>query len=333
MTLSRLVKSCLKFPLELGAANFGQHRFDSSDPRLWIMMYHRILPKSDPRYSIEEPGMIVEPETLRMHLQVLKSEFTIISLSEWIFRKKNCKPLPKKACAITFDDGWLDNYEYAWPILQQEQVPATLFAVPGMIETSLDFWPNRIAILLQQPIEKLKSIEWLSELIDKQTNSRETSAQVIDSLKAYSDDHLIELISQAEIELMISPTTTSSLMNWDQICELSDSGLVEIGSHTCQHIRLRQDIKSDIRFREISISKQQLQTRLNKPVELFCYPNGEYCEAAVREVSENYLAAVTTQGGINSLGSSNDFLLSRIGVHQDVSNNRRRLLARVANWP
>ena len=118
MSITRLLKNTAKVPIELLADQVGHHRRRSTVSRLWIMTYHRILPKNDARYPIEERGMIVEPDTFLMHLQILKQEFTIIPLNEWIERKNQNLPLPEKACAITFDDGWLDNYEFAVPILE-----------------------------------------------------------------------------------------------------------------------------------------------------------------------------------------------------------------------
>lgn len=333
MSVSQLVKNTVRLPIESLAAQFGQHRRRSSESRLWIMMYHRILPRRDPRYALEEPGMIVEPDTFRLHLQVLKKEFTLLPLNEWVERKNSNLPLPEKACAITFDDGWLDNYEYAFPILEQASVPATLFAVSDMIGTCELFWPNRIVRLLQQPSDKRDSIAWLRKLSTNQSIDSEVSAQAIYSLKNKPDHHLLQLIKEAEQTLGIKPETTPSLMNWPQLRQLSDNELFDIGSHTSHHFRLREDLDPDILQQEIAESKKRLEAELGKPVNLFCYPNGDYCDRAIMEIAKHYKAAVTTQSGINNSSSTSLFTLQRFGVHQDVSFNRRKLLAKLANWP
>lgn len=232
MSVSRLVKNTIRLPIESLAVKYGQHRRRSQEPRLWIMMYHRILPRHDPRYALEEPGMIVEPDTFKLHLQVLKEEFTLISLSEWVERKNCNRSLPEKACAITFDDGWLDNYEHAFPLLEQASVPATLFAVSDMIGTCEMFWPNRIVRLLQQPSDKRDSISWLQEFSSNRSVNAESSAQAIYSLKSYPDHHLLQLIESAEQALGLQPESTPSLMNWQQLRQLSENDLFDIGSHT-----------------------------------------------------------------------------------------------------
>ena len=333
MSVTQLVKNTIRFPVESIAAKYGQHRRRSLEPRLWIMMYHRILPRHDPRYAQEEPGMIVEPDTFKLHLQVLKEEFTLLSLNEWVERKNSNRTLPEKACVITFDDGWLDNYEYAFPLLEQASVPATLFAVSDMIGTCEAFWPNSIVRLLQQPADKRYSISWLQKLSSAQAINSEVSAQAIYSLKDYPDHHLLQLIESAEQALGLEPESTPSLMDWQQLRQLSDNELFDIGSHTSHHFRLNADLDPGIMQQEITESKKRLEKELDKPVNLFCYPNGDYCERAVKEVTRNYKAAVTTQPGINTSLSADLFKLQRLGVHQDVSFNRRKLLARLANWP
>ncbi len=332
MSIKSLLKPIIQVPLETVAARWGHHKRNPKEPHLWIMMYHRILPQNAPEYSTEEPGMIVEPDTFRMHLNTLKSNFTMISLGEWINRKLTNQPLPLKACAVTFDDGWLDNYDYAFPILKQLQIPATLFAVSDMLGTNQVFWPNRIQTILQQPREKLLEISWLTELLGNSNMDREISSEVIYSLKHHSDQQLLKLIEETETNLEIPPPKIPVLINLDQIRELSDSGLVEIGSHTRQHIRLVDGLSSEVLSNEVANSKKQLEAILDKKIELFCYPNGDYCYAAIDEVSKQYKAAVTTTRGINNI-NSNVFTLSRIGVHQDVSNNKRQFLAKLANWP
>ncbi len=131
-----MLKKILKKNMQFLASMFGRHKWPLLKDQLLIIGYHRILPRSHPEYKKMQPGMRVEPEILEMHIQTLKKYFEIIDLNEWIERVKMGKPVPKKACALTFDDGWADNYEYAFPILKKENVPATIFLVSSMVGTA-----------------------------------------------------------------------------------------------------------------------------------------------------------------------------------------------------
>lgn len=317
------------------AARLGQHRFSLGSTHLWVLMYHRILPADDARFAIEEPGMIVTPTTFRQQLRTLKSLFEILPLSEWLTRREKGQPLPRRACAITFDDGWLDNYEFAFPILQEEQTPATLFAVAQMIGTNRQFWPNRLArVFSAAPADmNVPGFEDLTDIArpTRRSISREALALAIHRLKELSDAELDERLRAAEEALQLPPETAPALMSWENIRAMQGSGLVEIGSHTCNHFRLQANLAGDILTREIVESKKLIETQTGQPARLFCYPNGDTCPAALELVGRHYQGAVTTRRGINGVGTAAHELL-RIGIHEDMSNTATKLEARLSGW-
>ena len=329
LTLASAIKPSLQW-----IASKGLHlRLFSAQPSLWVLMYHRILPKHDPRYATEEPGMIVEPETFRQHLQIVKQHLTPIHLSEWVSRQQQGLPLPPKACAITFDDGWADNAEYAYPIIQEQQVPITLFAVSNMIGTDRQFWPNQINQLLNSPTYDLQSLEWLIPHLNTLTDPKEAASYTINQLKQFSDEKIYNWLS----DLPAPPQTDNSdtnprLMSWTQLKKMSHSNLVEVGSHTCNHFRLNEQLNEQTLSQEIVHSQQRLQDELGQPVNLFCYPNGDVCPKAIQLVQQHYQGAVTTQRGINKATTNQLHTLSRIGIHQDRSHSKTLLKARLANW-
>ncbi|MCK4675870.1 MAG: polysaccharide deacetylase family protein [Gammaproteobacteria bacterium] len=336
------VKKIIKRGLQHIAAAFGQHNRASKEPQLLILMYHRILPQNDKRAQLEEPGMMVTPETFRMHMHLIKQRFDVLSLSQWITCKHNGETLPTRCCAITFDDGWADNYEFAYPILQELNLPATIFLVSDMVGSNQLFWPERLAQVLSEiahhcpekwahPCLKWIKYEAVSYDYASAPPDQEQLSELIQQVKNLRDDEIHAHIDLIEDELKLNTRADPSILNWQQIAEMSQSGLIEAGSHTCRHIRLNDGQNEELLKQEIIQSKLQIQKQLGQSVEAFCYPNGDYSPRAVELVKQNYQCAVTTSKGWNTI-NTDEHLLHRIGIHEDISADKTAFLARLSGW-
>jgi peptidoglycan/xylan/chitin deacetylase (PgdA/CDA1 family) len=337
------LKPLIKLPFQILSAKFGRHTKKHKKPQLVILMYHRILPVDDIRTLVEEPGMTVSPDTFRMHLALISEYFEIVSLSDWIARKKNGDPLPEKACAITFDDGWVDNYEFAFPALQAFSARATIFLVSSMIGTGEMFWPERLArivtsIATHYPEQWSNSdLEWIRALntdygFANIPPDREEVSQIIAAAKVLNDLDIHKRLDHIEETMNLNiPKTQPSLLNWDQVAEMYSSGLVQVGSHSRRHIRLTEAISDQDLEDEIINSKNEIKDKSGADVDTFCFPNGDYSQAALKLVNQNYLGAVTTEPGWNSR-ASNPFLLHRTSIHQDIACKRNQFLSRLSDW-
>jgi len=343
MSISHYIKHTVKRSLQHLAARLGPHTREPKTPQLVILMYHRILPPDDARAKLEEPGMFVSPTSFAAHLKTLSEYFEFVTLSDWLERKANGLHLPAKSCAITFDDGWADNFEFAFPILKSLQVPATIFVVAEMLGSAEIFWPERIARLVSsisiqcpqawdEPV-----VSWLKQAqteytFDAVLPNSEHISQLVAHAKQFTDEEIHTRLQQAEDKLGFSfNSSTPDLLEWHQVTTMIDSGLIEIGSHTCRHVRLNEKINDNQLDHEVVASKKLIEQKTGQPVKMFCFPNGDYSSKALEVVKHNYSGSVTTNGGWNTI-STDKYLLQRIGVHEDIAADRTSFLARVSGW-
>jgi peptidoglycan/xylan/chitin deacetylase (PgdA/CDA1 family) len=341
--IKQSIKRPIKRLIQTFAANFGHHTRKPAQPELLILMYHRILPADDPRSLLEEPGMMVTPDTFEMQMKTVKSLFATIHLSDWPEQKNSSRPLPQRCCAITFDDGWVDNYEFAYPILEELGIQATIFLVSDMVGEKHQFWPERLAHILSTIAQRHPtqwthpSLDWIKQYPSSYgfthvKPSQEQISEIIAGAKSLSDDEIHRRLDDIEQQLKLTISDgRPSLLNWQQIKIMCESGLIEVGSHTCHHTRLTDEKTTSVLHDEVVNSKTLIEEKTGTMVKTFCFPNGDYSDAALSMVRQHYNSSVTTKSGWNT-NTSDNFLLRRIGVHEDISNDKTSFLSCISGW-
>jgi len=333
------MKSFLKNVRVQAIATSNAHRWLHASGSLLVLTYHRVLPRDFGELSIVEPGMFVFEDTFESHLDMLNREFDVVDLADWITRAGAEEDLPKRACAITFDDGWHDNYEFAYPLLKRFSTPATIFLVAGMAGTSRQFWPERLARLVRasddsSPYLRNQAGRWLTDLASREkvnfgTASPEQISAVIQEAKHWTDEEVHHYIDVIE-ESGYSPIYQGAdILNWRQLSEMLDSGLVSVGSHTLDHKRLGAELDVEEVDRQVGGSYSLLEQSTGSAPKLFCYPNGDVSQQAAERVRTQYIGACTTTNGWNR-SDCDPYALRRITLHEGNSGTIRAFKARIS---
>lgn len=100
----------------------------------YIVLYHRVV---DPKTDLHQ--LCISPENFREQIKFLKENFRIVPLVQLV-REIRVKKLKNNTMAITFDDGYADNLYNALPILQEHNVPATVFLTAGYVSQNKPFY-------------------------------------------------------------------------------------------------------------------------------------------------------------------------------------------------
>jgi len=296
-----------------------------------IFMYHRVLPQ-DLAQGADipvQPGMYVTPASLRLHLIYLKAHFLIISLAELVRRLQAGEDISRCA-VVTFDDGWQDNYAYAFPVFKELKVPVTIFLASGFVGTSRWFWPEEISWAVLSVRKKRVDMSLLPDALSR-IMRREAHINmevegiielIISEMKSWDETQRLSVANSCA--LLREKTAGESerlLMNWDEAREMLQSGLVNFGSHTVSHAMLDQLPLEQVQ-RELVECATDIHSEIDVSAELLAFPNGNYTQKVLSKLpSSGITAAVTTKRGL--VNESSPLLeLPRIAVHEDVSHTQ-----------
>lgn len=111
---------------------------------LTVVMFHRVLAQKDPRWGECNLEWTLSDTVFKDCLVFFKAHYNIVSLEALIQSFENNSKLPDNPLLITFDDGWSDNFDYAFPLLQKFNIPATIFLAGDAIDRQEPFWEERI---------------------------------------------------------------------------------------------------------------------------------------------------------------------------------------------
>jgi len=303
-----------------------------SSPSLWarnrltIVTFHRVLP-SHLLADYPLPTIAVTPEELNHFVAVFRKHYTVGSLRDMARLQASGDRLERPLLAITFDDGQIDNYLFARPVLHSQGVTASFFVVSGAAEDGQLLWHDRLAFAMNHALAAGRAglDHWLEGLGMGERGEDPVSVAVT-AAKSLTPDERTTFISNLE-QLVGRPARPDwdGMMSWSHIRQLLDDGH-EIGSHSARHPILPL-VDDDTLRREVADSRHLLEEQLQHPVRSFCYPNGDHDDRVVNAVkAAGYSQAVTTRYGINRRNAS-PWTLRRVDLQGRFGRDARGRLA------
>jgi len=265
-----------------------------------ILVYHRVNDENDPIF----PGVPISAFAAQM--EYVAEHYAVCSLSETVQRIR-ANDLPAEVLAITFDDGYRDNYENAFPILERLGLPATVFLATDAIGSGRVLWHDRVLSALRKtraPALVNFGAKGQTYPLNTPGAKRHVLRQVLEFLWSLDDsdrslwvERLIEKLAVEE------PINCGRLMlGWDEIAAMSERQ-IEFGAHTVTHPILSKISQRQL-TREIHESKATIESHLKMPVKHFAYPVGrrqDFTDDVKKELHDaGFESAVTTICGSNT---------------------------------
>ena len=253
------------------------------------------------------PDLVVTPAAFRSHCQLLARKFDVLPLSEAVERYVSSES-SRPVAAITFDDGYRDNYEHAAPILDTSGLRATFYVVSDLVGAEGSTWYDRLARAVQGHSDRSRLTSILRDAaLDMEEATPAAVVQAAKTLDADSQLALIEALGSRDAAI-------DRLMDPAQLLELQSAGH-EIGSHTRSHAILPRLSDEDLRA-ELAGSRVALEELLGRAPRAFCYPNGDHDQRTANAVAAaGYTSATTMEPGINE-PAQDPLRLKRWFIHE-----------------
>ena len=125
----------------------GKLRFKN---RALVLMYHRVANDDDLARCPHQTGIRVSRSTFEKQMLYLRERFRILHLNDFMECIERKSAIGRNRCLLTFDDGWKDNYQNAYPILREMGLPAVIFLATDYVGTRAIFWQDKMAELIRQ---------------------------------------------------------------------------------------------------------------------------------------------------------------------------------------
>ena len=292
-----------------------------------ILTYHGVLRGADDRYDFLNHNFVAA-EAFERHLRFLTRYYRPISLSELCRCHSRIIAPPARSVAITFDDGFENNFTVAYPLLQKYSFPFTVFLTTAMLDQPrAQLWSERVkraiylyprdSVTLQLPgggtVCRLTSLE-----------AREDSArrvlQRLKRLPPQDRDSALAIIEGTcgRPELRPDEMERYQFLSWSQARTMASAG-VEFGSHTVSHPILSTLEESALRM-EVLESKRRIEAELRQACFALAYPNGSRADFGLREKSAlreaGYQCAFSLTGRLNG-ARADQYELDRINVGRE----------------
>jgi peptidoglycan/xylan/chitin deacetylase (PgdA/CDA1 family) len=332
--VARGLKSC--------GALFLFDRLPAKDSLL-VLNHHRI---GNPEDALFDPGVFsATTEELEQQISVLKRQNALVTLEEaFAFAEGTSKDrTPRCRVLITFDDGYLDNYENAFPVLRSHGVQGVFFLCTDHVGSNYIPWWDRIAYLVKTAKQRQFTLRYPADLlIDLDHIGLDVSLRDILSLYKRPEntdgDRLVRELKDA-CRGVEPPGTQRRFLNWDEAAEMIRGGMA-IGSHTRTH-RVLSQLGPEKQLEELSGARAILQRKLGIQADALAYPVGAKTsftattEKLAQEVG--YRAAFSHHGGVNLRAAMKRYDLKRVHVGSQ-SMDRFRVRAEVCRltgkyWP
>jgi peptidoglycan/xylan/chitin deacetylase (PgdA/CDA1 family) len=286
-----------------------------------ILILHRVVPTLLKERIHNHLSLEITPEHLeRIFMYFKKRNYDFIDLDalpKWLETNVNTK---KKFVIFTFDDGYKDNLQFAYPVFKRHSIPFTIYVTCAVPDRRAIIWWYILEdlILKYDKIQYSFSVGSVNAKCKSQRAKEKTFVYIrklitmLDSMNL--EKELTDFFSHFGFDILEKRVEMG--LTWDEIAELVKDPIVTIGAHTLNHFNLR-NLTDEQSLNEILESKKMLEKKLNINVNHFSYPFGEFQSREIDFVKQSKFLTATTTENANVFSDHRNYLytLPRISIN------------------
>lgn len=288
-----------------------------------VFMMHHVRPARDDAFQ-PNSHLEITPEFLRLAVERIRANgYEIISLDEAVDLLKSGYGHHRYA-VLTFDDGYRDNLEVAYPVLRDLQAPFTVFVATGLVERTSELW----WLALERIIAANETVEFTPAGEENGLPCGTTAEKnacferIVDYLTleiGEFDQRKIIRALAAKYDVDLVDLADRQMMTWDEVRELANDPLVTIGAHTHDHFALARLDSSSARA-DVTRGVAILERELGRRPKHFAYPYGKSHAVSLRDAEIlrdiGFSSSVTTLPGVlQSVNARDPMMLPRVSLN------------------
>ena len=293
-------------------------RLDQQPPNLLrVLCYHRIDEPGSKSY-LDPDVLSATPSEFAKQLRFISRNYRVISVEQLIAAIGGGPVLPPRAVLLTFDDGYRDFVENAWPTLKSMGLPVVLFVSTAYLDNALllFWWDALYQMVTRTQVQEIQVNGLDSLKLDGETARRGAFGRLKAYLFGLGIAEREQCLAQLQRCTGITPERRDSLLTWEDLVEMSSEGL-DIAPHTHTHSVMAR-LSLEQMASEVQTSKEHIRRQLGQEWPVFCYPNGKpgtFSRDTRRVLQDSgYVGAFTTVWGPSILGRTDPMEMRRIGV-------------------